>query len=143
MGTFLIVSAGLIVLAFVTRFLVGRNRIRELDRDFSIELSCTRERALSVAAAAARGVIWQVDFNRNGLYTRHISARNVIHVAVSDHPGRPGWSTAKVWARCSWAEDSMFFPRPKAYLDTKRKRDKILRQLSAYAVTTDRDAAIG
>lgn len=146
MGTVLInlvgIVVGLLVLGFVTRFLVGRNRLRELDRDFSIELSCTRERAVGVAANAARGVMWQVQFNQNGLLTRHINARNVIHVAVSEHPGRPGRCTAKVWARCSLA-DSAFFPQPKAYLDTRRKRDKILRLLSAYRLAPDRDATIG
>jgi len=129
---------GLLILGFVTRFLVGRNRLRELDRDFSVELSCARERALNVAANAARGVMWQVQFNQNGLLTRHINARNVIHVAISEHPARPGCSTVKVWARCSLA-DSVFFSRPKAYLDTRRKRDRIVRMLSTYRQAPDRD----
>lgn len=143
MGTLLIWSACLVVLAFVTRFLIGRIRVRELDRDFSLELACTRKRALDVAAAAARGIMWQVEFTSNGLYTRHIFAGNVIHVAISDHPGRPGRCAAKVWTRCRLADDRVFFPRPKSILDTRRKRDKILRQLSSYRAATGRDATIG
>jgi hypothetical protein len=143
MGTVALgVFLGLVVLGFVTRFVVGRNRLRELDRDFSIELSCARERALRLAANAARGVMWQVQFNQNGLFTRHINAHNVIHVAVSEHPGRPGRSTAKVWVRARLA-DGMVFQRPKAYLDTRRKRDKIVRMLSSYRMAPDTDAALG
>lgn len=143
MGTFLIWSACLVVLAFVTKFLIGRIRVRELDRDFSLELACTRKRALDVAAGAARGIMWQVEFTRNGLYTRHIFAGNVIHVAISDHSGRPGRCAVKVWTRCRLADDRVFFPRPKSILDTRRKRDKILRQLAPYRATTGRDATIG
>lgn len=143
MGTFSIASGCLVVLVFVTRFLVGRSRVRELDRDFSLELACTRERALDIAAAAARGVMWQVEFTCNGLYTRHIFAGNVIHLAISSHPGRPGRCTAKVWTRCRLADDGVFVARPKSILDTRRKRDRILRTLSAYRATTDRGATIG
>ncbi|HEY0447822.1 hypothetical protein [Actinophytocola sp.] len=144
MGTLVVLSVSIVVLVFVTKFLVGRNRVRELDRDFSLELSCTRERALSVAASAARGVMWHVEFTENGLYTRHIFARNVIHVAVSGHPARPGRCTAKVWTRVRLADDGVFFLRAKSYLDTKRKRDKVVRFLSTYGATTGgRDATIG
>jgi hypothetical protein len=143
MGTFLIWSSCLVVLVFVTRFLIGRIRVRELDRDFSLELACTRERALHAAAGAARGIMWQVEFTRNGLYTRHIFAGNVIHVAVSGHPGRPGRCVAKVWTRCRLADDGVFFPRPKSMLDTRRKRDKVLRVLSLHLARTGRDAPIG
>jgi hypothetical protein len=137
-------AIGLVVLVVATKFVIGRNRVRELDRDFSLELSCTRQRAIEVAAAAARGVMWQVDFTENGLYTRHIFARNVIHVAVSEHPGRPGRCVAKVWTRMRLADDGVFFLRARSYLDTKRKRNKIVRMLSAYRVTTGgRDATIG
>jgi hypothetical protein len=139
MGTFLIWSGCLVVLVVVTKFLVGRSRVRELDRDFSLELSCTRERALEIAAGAARGVMWQVEFTRNGLHTRHIFAGNIIHVAISGHPGRPGRCTAKVWTRCRFADDGVFYSRPKSVLDTRRKRDKVLRLLSAYAVASGRD----
>jgi hypothetical protein len=143
MDTLIVLSVILVVLVFVTKFVVGRNRVRELDRDFSIELSCSRERALDVAARAARGVMWQVDFTDNGLYTRHIFARNVIHVAISGHPGRPGRCTAKVWTRVRLADDGVFFLRARSYLDTKRKRDKIVRLLSAYGASTSRDVAFG
>jgi hypothetical protein len=144
MGTLLVLSVSVVVLVFVTKFMVGRNRVRELDRDFSLELSCSRERALDVAAGAARGVMWQVEFTENGLYTRHIFARNVIHVAISGHPGKPGRCTAKVWSRVRLADDGVFFLRARSYLDTKRKRNKIVRLLSAYRVTTGgRDATIG
>jgi hypothetical protein len=144
MGTLLVLSISVVVLVFVTKFVVGRNRVRELDRDFSLELSCSRERALDVAAGAARGVMWQVEFTENGLYTRHIFARNVIHVAISGHPGKPGRCTAKVWSRVRLADDGVFFLRARSYLDTKRKRNKIVRLLSAYRVTTGgRDATIG
>jgi hypothetical protein len=142
MGILLVLSATLVVLVFVTRFLVGRNRIRELDRDSSIELSCGRVRALTIAAKAARGIMWQVVFTDNGLYTRHLFAHNVVHVAVSDHPRRPGRSTAKVWTRCR-ADDHLFFLRPKMYLDTKRKRDKIIRSLSALGTSAGRDDRTG
>ena len=80
--------------------------------------------------------MWQVEFTENGLYTRHIFARNVIHVAISGHPGRPGRCIAKVWTRVRLADDGVFFLRARSYLDTKRKRDKIVRLLSAYGVTT-------
>jgi hypothetical protein len=144
MGTLLVLSISVVVLVFVTKFVVGRNRVRELDRDFSLELSCSRERALDVAAGGARGVMWQVEFTENGLYTRHIFARNVIHVAISGHPGKPGRCTAKVWSRVRLADDGVFFLRARSYLDTKRKRNKIVRLLSAYRVTTGgRDATIG
>ncbi|HWM04268.1 MAG TPA: hypothetical protein VNP92_18180 [Actinophytocola sp.] len=139
----IVLSVILVVLVFVTKFVVGRNRVRELDRDFSVELSCSRERALDVAAHAARGVMWSVDFTDNGLYTRHIFARNVIHVAISGHPGRPGRCTAKVWTRVRLADDGVFFLRARSYLDTKRKRDKIVRLLSAYGASTSRDVAFG
>jgi hypothetical protein len=143
-GTLLVLSVSVVVLVVVTKFMVGRNRVRELDRDFSLELSCSRERALDVAAGAARGVMWQVEFTENGLYTRHIFARNVIHVAISGHPGKPGRCTAKVWSRVRLADDGVFFLRARSYLDTKRKRNKIVRLLSAYRVTTGgRDATIG
>jgi hypothetical protein len=141
MGTFLIILGSLIVLVFVTRFVIGRNRTRELDRDFCLELTCTRDRALRAAATAARGVLWQVEFTDNGLRTRHIRARNVIHVSISGHPGRPGRCTAKVWTRYALA-DTVFILRPRSFLDTRRKRDKILRALAAHAATTGRDATI-
>ena len=144
MGALLVLSISVVVLVFVTKFMVGRNRVRELDRDFSLELSCSRERALDVAAGVARGVMWQVEFTENGLYTRHIFARNVIHVAISGHPGKPGRCTAKVWSRVRLADDGVFFLRARSYVDTKRKRNKIVRLLSAYRVTTGgRDATIG
>ncbi|HEV7646619.1 MAG TPA: hypothetical protein VGP26_00505 [Actinophytocola sp.] len=137
-------AIGFVVLIVVAKFVIGRNRVRELDRDFSVELSCTRQRAIEVAASAARGVMWQVEFTENGLYTRHIFARNVIHVSISGHPGRPGCCVAKVWSRVRLADDGVFFLRARSYLDTKRKRNKIVRLLSAYRVTTGgRDATIG
>jgi hypothetical protein len=141
MGTFLIVLSILVVLAFVTRFVIGRKRTRELDRDFGLELTCARDRALRAAATAARGVLWQVEFTDNGLHTRHIRARNVIHVALSDLPGRPGRCMAKVWTRYAWA-DTVFILRPRSFLDTRRKRDKILRALAAHAAPAGRDATI-
>lgn len=144
MGTLLVLSVGIVVLVFVTKFLVGRNRVRELDRDFSLELSCRRERALDVATAAARGVLWQVEFTEGGLYTRHTSARNVIHVMISSHPRRSDRCTAKVWTRVRLTDDGVFFLRARSYLDTKRKRDKIVRALSSYRATTGgRGATIG
>jgi hypothetical protein len=144
MGIWVVVSFVGFVVVFIARFLVGRNRVRELDRDFSLELSCSRERALVVAAGAARGVMWQPEYTENGLYTRHLFARNVIQVAISDHPGKPGRCTAKVWTRVRLADDGVFFLRARSYLDTKRKRDKIIRMLSAYRSTTSgRDATIG
>ena len=144
MGTLLVLLVGVVVLVFVTKFVVGRGRVRELDRDFSLELSCSRGRALEVAAGGARGVMWQVEFTDNGLYTRHIFARNVIHVSISSHPGRPGRCTAKVWSRVRLADDGVFFLRARSYLDTKRKRDKIIRLLSAYRISANgRDATIG
>jgi hypothetical protein len=140
----LVLSISLVVLIFVTKFVVGRKRVRELDRDYSLELSCPRERAVDIAAGAARGVMWQVEFTENGLYTRHIFARNVIHVAISSHPGQPGRSTAKVWTRVRLADDGVFFLRARSYLDTKRKRNKIVRLLSAHGVASrGRDATIG
>ncbi len=141
MGTFLIAVGSVIVLVFVTRFVIGRRRARELDRDFSLELSCGRERALIAAATAARGVLWQVEFTGNGLRTRHIRARNVIHVAISDLPGRPGRSCAKVWTRYALA-DTVLILRPRSYLDTRRKRDKIIRSLAAHTTDPDRNATI-
>lgn len=142
MGAILIWSGCLVVLGFVTKFLIGRVRARELDRDFSLELACARARAVSVAAGAARGIMWQVEFTQNGLYTRHIFAGNVIHVAVSDHPGRGGRCVAKVWTRCRLADDGVFFPRAKWILDTRRKRDRIVRALSAFRAATGRDASL-
>jgi hypothetical protein len=142
MDMFLTVLSSVIVLVVVTRFVIGKNRTRELDRDFSLELSCGRDRALMVAATAARGMLWQVEFTDNGLRTRHIRARNVISVAISDLPGRQGRSSAKVWTRYAWA-DAVLILRPRSYLDTRRKRDKIIRALSEYISRTDRDATIG
>jgi hypothetical protein len=140
MSALLIIIGAMVCLGFVTKFLIGRNRTRELDRDFSIEVSCTRERALMVAANAARGVLWHMEFTENGLRTRHIRANNIVHVAVSDH-ARTGRCTVKVWTRYRWA-DTVLFLRPQSYLDTRRKRDKIIRMLSEYA-PADRDATIG
>lgn len=144
MGIWIVVSVVGFVVVLIAKFLVGRNRVRELDRDFSLELSCSRKRALVVAASAARGVMWHHEFTDNGLYTRHIFARNVIQVAISEHPGKPGRCTVKVWTRVRLADDGVFFLRARSYLDTKRKRDKIVRLLSAYRSTTSgRDATIG
>jgi hypothetical protein len=141
MNTFLIALSGVIVLVFVTRFVTGKLRIRELDRDFSLELSCGRDRALLAAANAARGVLWQVELTDNGLRTKHIKTRNVVHVALSDLRGRPGRSCAKVWTRYAWA-DAALIPRPKSYLDTRRKRDRIIRALAAHEAKKPRDATI-
>jgi hypothetical protein len=141
MNTFLVALSGTVVLVFVTRFVIGSRRTRELDRDFSLELSCTRDRALLAAATAARGVLWEVQLTDNGLRTRHLKTRNVIHVAISDLPGRTGRSCAKVWTRCTWA-DSLLILRPRDYTDTRRKRDKIIRALSAYETKRPRIAPI-
>lgn len=141
MDTFLIVVSSVVILVFVTRFVIGKQRTRELDRDFSLELFCGRDRALRAAATAARGVLWQVEFTDNGLRTRHIRARNVIHVTISDLPGRPGRSCAKVWTRYAWA-DTVLILRPRSYLDTRRKRDKIVRTLAAHGSDKARDATI-
>lgn len=142
MGTLLILVSFTGVLVFVTKFVVGKNRSRELDRDFSLELSCSRDRALMAAAIAARGMLWQVEFTDDGLRTRHIRARNVIRVAISNHPSREGRSCAKVWTRYRLA-DSMFILRPQSYTDTRRKRDKIIRSLATYETRPRRDAPIG
>jgi hypothetical protein len=141
MNTFLIAAGGALVLVFVTRFVIGRRRTRELDRDFSLELSCGHDRALLAAASAARGVLWEVRLTDNGLRTRHLKSRNVIHVAISDLPGRPNRSCAKVWTRYAWA-DTVFILRPRAFTDTRRKRDKIIRALSAYETRKPRSAPI-
>ena len=141
MNTFLIALSGVAVLVFVTRFVIGKQRTRELDRDFSLELSCTRDRALLAAATAARGVLWQVEFTENGLRTRHIRARNVIHVAISELPGRQGRTCAKVWTRYAWA-DAVLILRPRSYTDTRRKRDKIIRALAAHGTKHQRNAPI-
>src|SRR4051812_10423179 len=114
-------AIGLVVLVVATKFVIGRNRVRELDRDFSLELSCTRQRAIEVAAAAARGVMWQVEFTENGLCTRHIFARNAIHVAVSEHPGRPGRCVAKGWTRGGPARAGGGFPRARAVPGPQRQ----------------------
>jgi hypothetical protein len=131
MYTFLLAVGVVVVLVLVTRFGIGRQRTRELDRDFSLELSCGRDRALLAAATAARGVLWEVGFTDNGLWTRHIKARNVIHVTISDLPGRSGHSSAKVWTRYTWA-DGVLILRPRSYTDTRRKRDRIIRALAAH-----------
>jgi hypothetical protein len=131
MNTFLISLGVVIVLVFVTRYVAGKRRTKELDRDFSLELSCGHDRALLAAVAAARGVLWEMELTDNGLRTRHLKSRNVIHVAISDIPGRPNRSSAKVWTRYSWTEAALL-PRPRSYTDTRRKRDRIVRALSAY-----------
>lgn len=131
MNTFLITLGVIVVLVFVTRFVVGKRRTQELDRDFSLELSCGHDRALLAAVAAARGVLWEVELTDNGLRTRHLKSRNVIHVAISDLPGRPNRTCAKVWTRCTWA-DAVLIMRPHSFTDTRRKRDKIVRALAAY-----------
>jgi len=141
MNTFLIAVSVVVVLVLVTRFVIGRQRTRELDRDFSLELSCGRDRALLAAATAARGVMWEVKFTDNGLWTRHIKARNVVHVTISDLPGRAGRSSAKVWTRYMWA-DNMLILRPRSYTDTRRKRDKIIRALAAHEMKDPRSARI-
>jgi hypothetical protein len=141
MNTFLIALSGIIVLVFVTRFGIGRRRTRELDRDFSLELSCARDRALLAAMVAARGVLWEVELTDNGLRTRHLKSRNVIHVTISDLPGRAGRTSAKVWTRYNWA-DTMLIQRPRSYTDTRRKRDKIIRALSVYETKKPRGATI-
>jgi hypothetical protein len=141
MNTFLIAVSVVVVLVLVTRFVIGRQRTRELDRDFSLELSCGRDRALLAAATAARGVMWEVKFTDNGLWTRHIKARNVVHVTISDLPGRSGRSSAKVWTRYMWA-DNMLILRPRSYTDTRRKRDKIIRALAAHELKDPRSARI-
>jgi hypothetical protein len=141
MNTFLIAVSVVVVLVFVTRFVIGKQRTKELDRDFSLELSCARDRALLAAATAARGVLWQVEFTDNGLWTRHLKTRNVVHVTISDLPGRAGRSCAKVWTRYRWA-DNVLILRPRSYADTRRKRDKIIRALAAYETKDPRSARI-
>lgn len=141
MNTFLIALSVILVLVFVTRFVIGRRRTRELDRDFSLELSCDRDRALLAAAAAARGVLWEVRLTENGLRTRHLKSRNVVNVTISDHRGRHGRSCAKVWTRYTWA-DSVFILRPRSYTDTRRKRDKIVRALAVHEAKGSRGATI-
>lgn len=141
MNTFLIALGGTFVLVIVTRFVIGKRRVRELDRDFSLELSCARDRALLAAAGAARGVLWEVQLTDNGLRTRHLKSRNVVHVTISDLPGRTGRSCAKVWTRCTWA-DTVLFLHPRAYTDTRRKRDRIIRTLAAYQTKRPRIAPI-
>lgn len=138
MNTFLIALGGIPVLVFVTRFVIGKLRTRELDRDFSLELSCGRDRALLAAAAAARGVLWEVRLTDNGLRTRHLKSRNVVHVAISDLPGRSGRSCAKVWTRYTWA-DSALILRPRSFTDTRRKRDRIIRVLAAHETRRSAD----
>jgi hypothetical protein len=138
MNTFLIAVGGVIVLVFVTRFGIGKRRTRELDRDFSLELFCARDRALLAAVFAARGVLWEVELTDDGLRTRHLKSRNVIHVTISDLPGR---TSAKVWTRYNWA-DTMLILRPRSFTDTRRKRDKIIRALSAYETKKTRGATI-
>jgi hypothetical protein len=139
MNTFLIALSGVLVLVIVTRFVTGKLRTRELDRDFSLELSCGRDRALLAAVAAARGVLWEVRLTDNGLSTRHLKSRNVVHVTISDLPGRAGRSCAKVWTRYTFA-DSALIPRPRSFTDTRRKRDRIIRVLAAHEVTKQRNA---
>lgn len=141
MNTLLIALSGTVVLVFVTRFVIGKQRTRELDRDFSLELSCTRDRALLAAVAAARGVLWEVSLTENGLRTRHLKSRNVINVTLSTLPGRTDRTSAKIWTRYTWA-DSLLFLRPRTYTDTRRKRDKIIRALSTYETKRPRIAPI-
>jgi hypothetical protein len=141
MNTFLIALGGVIVLVFVTRFGIGKRRTWELDRDFSLELSCASDRALLAAVFAARGVLWEVELTDNGLRTRHLNSRNVVHVTISDLPGRPGRTSAKVWTRYNWA-DTMLILRPRSFTDTRRKRDRIIRALSAYETKKPRGATI-
>ena len=139
MNTFLIALGAVLVLVFVTRFVTGKRRGRELDRDFSLELACSRSRALLTAATAARGVMWEVELTDNGLRTRHIRARNVIQVSISDLPDRRGRSVAKVWTRYALT-DAALIQRPRSYTDTRRKRDRIIRALSTHAATPARPA---
>jgi hypothetical protein len=132
MNTVLITLGIVVVLVVVTRVGAGQRRVRELDRDFSLELSVGHARALLAAAAAARGVLWEVALTDNGgLRTRHLKSRNVIHVAISDLPGRPGRCAVKIWTRYTWT-DAALLPRPRSFTDTRRKRDRIVRALSAY-----------
>jgi len=142
MGAIMILSGCLVVVGVVTTLLISRFRARELDRDFVLELACGHQRALGLAADAARGILWQVEFTGNGLYTRHIRAGNIVHVALSEHPGRPGRSVAKVWTRCRLADNRVFVPVVGWALDTRRKRDRILRALAAHRVGGGRDATI-
>jgi hypothetical protein len=141
MNTFLIGLGGVVVLVFVTRFVIGKRRTQELDRDFSLELSCGPDRALLAAAAAARGVLWELKRTDNGLRTRHLKSRNVVHVTISDLPGRPGRSCAKVWTRYTLA-DAVLIMRPRSYTDTRRKRDRIIRALAAFETKKSRSAPI-
>ncbi|MGB3439913.1 MAG: hypothetical protein WBA97_14290 [Actinophytocola sp.] len=141
MNTFLIVLGSVVVLVFVTRFVAGKRRTWELDRDYSLELACGRSRAMLTAATAARGVLWEVEFTDNGLRTRHIRARNVIHVSISEIPDRNGRSVAKVWTRYALT-DGALIQRPRSYTDTRRKRDRIIRALTTHAAQRPRDARI-
>lgn len=115
--------------------------LRDLDRDFTLELSCSRERAIDVAAGAARGALWRVEYTMYGFYVRHFFARTVIHVTVSIHPGKPERSTAKVWTRVRLADDGVFFLSRRTYGDSTSKRNKIVRRLSAYRVVEEADEA--
>lgn len=141
MNTFLVALSSVLVLVFVTRFVIGKRRTQELDRDFSLELACAHDRALLAAVAAARGVLWEIELTDNGLRTRHLKSRNVIHVTISDLRGRPNRSCAKVWTRCNLT-DSALIPRPRSFTDTRRKRDKIVRALAAYEAKKPRNASI-
>lgn len=142
MGAIMILSGCLVVVGVVATVLVNRVRIRELDRDFVLELACGHQRALALAAQAARGILWQVEFTGNGLYTRHIRAGNIVHIAFSDHPGRPDRTVVTVWTRCRLADNRVFVPVVGWVPDTRRKRDRILRALAAHRVRGGRDATI-
>ncbi|TDV50968.1 hypothetical protein [Actinophytocola oryzae] len=141
MNTLLIVLSSTAFLVFVTRFVIGKRRTRELDRDFSLELSCTRDQALLAAVAAARGVLWEVRLTDNGVRTRHLKSRNVIHVSISAVPGRVGNTCAKVWTRYTWA-DAVVILHPSSFTDTRRKRDRIVRALRVYETRRPRNAPI-
>lgn len=129
--TVILLAIGAITLAcFVMRSALVSYRTRELDKDYSIDVSANRETVVGIVTDAAAGVTWQVETTKDGLYTRHRKNKNVIHIMVVAHPRAPNRCTVTVRTRYRYSDHSFLLRMPAAYADTRRRRDRILRTVN-------------
>lgn len=129
--TVILLAIGAIALVcFVMRSALVSYRTRELDKNYSIEVSADRDTVVGIVTDAAAGVTWQVEATEDGLYTRHRKNKNVIHIVVVAHPRVPNCCTVIVRTRYRYSDHSFLLRMPAAYADTRRRRDRILRTVN-------------
>jgi len=129
MTVILLAIAAITLVCFVIRSVLVSYRTRELDKDYSRDVSANQETVVGIVTDAAAGVTWQVETTQDGLYTRHRKNKNVIHVMVVAHPRVPNRCTVTVRTRYRYSDHSFLLRTPVAYADTRRRRDRIIRTL--------------